>query len=64
MKRLFLLPVLGLAVVLLTACPDAKLPKPTPQVPKPKAETSRLDSPHEIAVLMRHADPVPLSIRS
>lgn len=64
MKRLFLLPVLSLAVVLLTACPDAKLPKPTPKVPEPKAETSLLDSPPEIAVLNRHPDQLPQSRRS
>lgn len=40
MKRL--LP-LALVVMLLSACPNAKLPTPAPKVPEPKTETSSFD---------------------
>ncbi|MBG6073138.1 hypothetical protein IWX87_002909 [Polaromonas sp. CG_9.7] len=37
-KRLFLVPPLACAALLLSGCPDAKLPTPTPMVPTPKAQ--------------------------
>lgn len=37
MKRLFLLPALSAVVLLLSACPDTKLPTPAPKVPEPRA---------------------------
>ena len=43
MKRLFLVPTLVCAALLLSACPDTKLPSPSPKVPEPKAETATLD---------------------
>lgn len=52
MKRLFLLPALATAVLLLSACPDTKLPSPTPKVPEPKAAASMSN---------RHASPVALN---
>ena len=45
MKRLCLLPVLAAMVLLLSACPDTKLPKPTPKVPQPKASAAMVDAP-------------------
>jgi hypothetical protein len=38
MKRLFQMVSLACAIVLLSACPDAKLPSPAPKVPEPKAQ--------------------------
>lgn len=38
MKRLFLVLPLACAALLLSGCPDNKLPKPTPTVPTPKAQ--------------------------
>ncbi|MEO7400313.1 MAG: hypothetical protein ABIV07_06035 [Polaromonas sp.] len=53
MKRLFLLPALAAAVLLLSACPDTKLPTPTtPKVPEPKAAASMFN---------RHAPPLALN---
>lgn len=49
MKRLFLLPALACTVLLLSACPDTKLPTPGPKVPEPKAETTMLYSPPGLA---------------
>ena len=37
MKRLLLGSALACALLLLSACPDAKLPTPSPKVPEPKA---------------------------
>ncbi|MBC7445962.1 MAG: hypothetical protein H7273_10930 [Polaromonas sp.] len=37
MKRLLLGTTLAGAVLLLSACPDTKLPTPSPRVPEPKA---------------------------
>ena len=37
-KCLFLVPLLACATLLLSGCPDAKLPTPTPMVPTPKAQ--------------------------
>ena len=37
MKRIFLGIFLSCAVLLLSACPDTKLPTPSPKVPEPKA---------------------------
>lgn len=37
MKRIFLGVPLACAVLLLSGCPDTKLPNPTPKVPEPKA---------------------------
>ncbi|MBH2020011.1 MAG: hypothetical protein I8H91_10780 [Burkholderiales bacterium] len=42
MKRLFLVSSLACAALLLSACPDAKLPTPAPKVPEPKAENTLL----------------------
>ena len=38
MKRPYLVTPLVLTAVLLSGCPDAKLPSPIPKVPEPKAE--------------------------
>ncbi|WP_029524780.1 hypothetical protein [Polaromonas glacialis] len=38
MKRLFLVLPLACAALLLSGCPDAKLPTPNPMVPTPKAQ--------------------------
>ena len=38
MKHLFLVLPLACAALLLSGCPDAKLPTPTPMVPTPKAK--------------------------
>lgn len=40
MKQLVLAPMLACAVILLSGCPDSKLPTPTPSVPTPKANTA------------------------
>lgn len=64
MKRFFLLTPLTLAVLLLSGCPDTKLPTPTPKVPEPKAETTTLYGPPEIAALNRDFDRVPTLMRS
>ena len=37
MKRIFLGIPLACAALLLSGCPDTKLPNPTPKVPEPKA---------------------------
>lgn len=37
MKRIFLGVPLACAALLLSGCPDTKLPNPTPKVPEPKA---------------------------
>lgn len=37
MKRIFFGILLSCAVLLLSACPDSKLPTPSPKVPEPKA---------------------------
>jgi len=39
-KRLVQVSSLAGAVLLLSACPDTKLPSPTPKVPEPKAQGS------------------------
>ena len=44
MKRIFLITPLTAAVLLLSGCPDTKLPTPTPKVPAPKAQTTTLYS--------------------
>lgn len=36
MKRIFFGISLGCAVLLLSACPDSKMPNPSPKVPEPK----------------------------
>lgn len=38
MKRNFLVVPLAFAALMLSGCPDAKLPTPAPTVPKPKAQ--------------------------
>ena len=38
MKRLFIVLPLACAALLLSGCPDAKLPTPNPMVPTPKAQ--------------------------
>ena len=40
MKSFFLVLPLACAALLLSGCPDAKLPTPTPTVPTPKAQES------------------------
>lgn len=42
MKRLYYLvtPLAAAAALLLSGCPDAKLPSPAPKVPEPKAQTA------------------------
>jgi hypothetical protein len=42
MKHLLTLPLIALLGLLLSGCPDAKLPKPPPHVPVPKAAGSAL----------------------
>lgn len=42
MKRIFFGGLLSCAVLLLSACPDTKLPNPTPKVPEPKAADAAL----------------------
>ena len=37
MKRIFFGISLSCAVLLLSACPDSKMPTPSPKVPEPKA---------------------------
>lgn len=64
MKRLFLLPALTAAVLLLSACPDTKLPSPTPKVPEPKAQTTTFYDAFEISDLNRSADPLSASRHS
>ena len=50
MKRLFLVLPLACAALLLSGCPDTKLPSPTPKVPTPKAqETVRDGLPQTVA---------------
>lgn len=50
MKPLFLVLPLACAVLLLSGCPDAKLPTPTPTVPTPKAkETAAHGVPQAVA---------------
>ncbi|CAN5285382.1 hypothetical protein BH10PSE16_BH10PSE16_18810 [soil metagenome] len=54
MKRLFLVSSLACAALLLSACPDTKLPTPAPRVPEPKAESTSLEgspSSHSLAAL-------------
>ncbi len=53
MKRLF---PLTFVAMLLCGCPDAKLPKPTPMVPKPKAAATTLYSPSGSALKTQNAD--------
>ena len=38
MKRLYRVAPLALAAMLLSGCPDTKIPSPAPKVPEPKAE--------------------------
>jgi len=38
MKRLYLVLPLACLTLLISGCPDAKLPTPTPMVPAPKAQ--------------------------
>ena len=38
MKRIFFGISLSFAVLLMSACPDSKLPTPSPKVPEPKAQ--------------------------
>ena len=42
MKRIFFGGLLSCAVLLLSACPDTKLPNPIPKVPEPKAANAAL----------------------
>lgn len=50
MKRLFLVSSLACAAVLLSACPDTKLPNPAPRVPEPKAQTATIEGSSERTV--------------
>ena len=52
MKRIF---SLIFVAVLLSGCPDAKLPNPTPMVPAPKAADSAVPSPSGIQLNSRIA---------
>jgi hypothetical protein len=45
MKHLLPLPLIALLALLLSGCPDAKLPSPPPNVPVPKAAGSALLNP-------------------
>lgn len=45
MKHLLLLASLVSSVLLLSACPDSKLPTPGPKAPEPKATAAQLFSP-------------------
>lgn len=58
MKHLFLLTPLTFAVLLLTGCPDTKLPTPAPKVPEPKVEAAMLDRPSGSAALNWNFDEV------
>ncbi len=61
MNRFFALLMLAGSALLLTGCPDTKLPTPTPMVPKPKAqETAHRLMPDKIAALHRPATGGPL----
>ncbi|CDS49015.1 hypothetical protein [Polaromonas sp. CG9_12] len=40
MKRLFVVLPLACSALLISGCPDAKLPTPTPTVPTPKAQNT------------------------
>jgi len=40
MKRIFFGISLGCAVLLLSACPDSKMPNPSPKVPEPKLQST------------------------
>ena len=55
MKRLF---PLIFVVMLLSGCPNAKLPTPSPKVPEPKTETSSINQ------LLQSATPVLVAARS
>lgn len=59
MKRLYLVTPLAFAVVLLSGCPDTKLPSPSPKVPEPKAQTTTLYSPPAGMDLNRSFDRTP-----
>ena len=61
MKRFLLLTPLTFAVLLLSACPDAKLPTPAPKVPEPKAESAMLYSRPAMAALNRNPGEVTVS---
>ncbi|MDP2254708.1 MAG: hypothetical protein Q8K05_01400 [Polaromonas sp.] len=49
MKHLLPLTLIALMSLLLSGCPDAKIPKPPPKVPVPKAAASALHSPADVA---------------
>jgi hypothetical protein len=49
MKHLLTLPLIALLGLLLSGCPDAKLPTPPPNVPVPKAAGSALHTPAGLA---------------
>ncbi len=44
MQRFYLLSALALALPLLAACPDTKLPMPPPRIPTPKVDTAPANS--------------------
>ena len=48
MKRIFFGGLLSCAVLLLSACPDTKLPNPSPKVPEPKAVDAALPTVEKI----------------
>lgn len=64
MKRLFLLTPLTFVVVLLTGCPDTKLPSPTPKAPEPKTESALLYHQSESGHLNQNFDRLAASRRS
>lgn len=61
MKRFLLLTPLTFAVLLLSACPDAKLPTPAPKVPEPKVDSAMLHSPPALEALNRNPGEAPVS---
>lgn len=47
-----------MAALLLSGCPDARIPKPPPRVPHPKADTTLFYSP---AASLHYSKPAPQS---
>lgn len=62
LKRLFLVLPLTCAALLLSGCPDAKLPKPTPTVPTPKAQHTAVNAPP--AAVVKHGLSAKLSVEA
>ena len=62
LKRLFLVFPLTCAALLLSGCPDAKLPTPTPTVPTPKAQHTAVNAPP--AAVAKHRRSTELSVEA